>query len=333
MNWNALTADIRSPSRATARPSGIGSANRPLRAGRSRTGCAKSGQNYTVRKVKLEGVAPEGESPYECGTHMGLIREDTNAMLSVVSPEWQPAQNSDAYAFLAPLMEAGFAKLDTAGVLYSGKRCFVLVKTKEGFTLPGGDDNSGYILCQISHQYGIADLVLPVSIRVVCANTLQFALDAKTHAQLNAGRFVHRAKTAFSVEKANALIAAYRLGLGEYAEKAKFLSARQATPEQTRAYVNKVFKLHELSDGTAQEKSQRKEHNEKVVAKLLETIEKQPGAEMSRGSWWSKFHGVTFFEDHGKYSDGQQEAIASKLYGTSSVRKTRALEVAIEMAS
>jgi len=88
-----------------------------------------------------------------------------------------------------------------------------------------------------------------------CARThCGFALDAKTQAQLSAGRFVHRTKTAFRVEKAQALIEAYRLGLGEYAEKAKFLSTRQATPEQTRAYINKVFKLHELSDGTADER-------------------------------------------------------------------------------
>ena len=291
----------------------------------------ESGQDYTVRKIELAGTGDDAD--IGCGTHKGLIREDTRAMLSVVSTEWPAAQNRDAYAFLTPLIDTGFAKMDTAGVLYGGRRCFVLLKTKEGFSLPGGDDTEGHILVQISHEYGIADLLLPTAIRVVCANTFRFALNSKTQAQLNAGRFVHRAKTAFSVEKAQALIEAYRMGLGEYAEKAKFLSTRRATPEQTRAYVNKVFKLQELSDGTAQEKAQRKEHNEKVVAKLLETIETQPGAEMSRGSWWSNFHGVTFHEDHGRWTKAEHEPLVSKFDGAGSKRKELALDVALKMAS
>ena len=69
-----------------------------------------------------------------------------------------------------------------------------------------------------------------------------------------------------------------------------------------------------------------------MVKKLLETVETQPGAELSRGSWWSAFHGVTYHEDHGKFEDGRQEPIASKLYGTSSGRKVKALEIALEMA-
>jgi hypothetical protein len=159
------------------------------------------------------------------------------------------------------------------------------------------------------------------------------ALDAKTQAQLNDGRFVHRAATAFSVEKAEALIEAYRMGLGEYAEKAKFLSTKRATPEQTRAYINKVFKLHELTDGTADQKRYRQEHNERVVKKLLETIESQPGANLSAGSWWSAFHGVTYHEDHGKHAEEGQESIPSKLYGASSNRKVKVLQTALEMAA
>jgi phage/plasmid-like protein (TIGR03299 family) len=252
----------------------------------------------------------------------------------VVSPEWQAAQNSDAYDFARPLLKANFAKLDTAGVLYGGRRCFVLLRTREGFQLPGGDDTEGFILVQISHEYGIADLVIPTSVRVVCRNTLQFALDKATQAQLNDGRFVHRAKTSFSVEKAEALIEAYRQGLGAYAEQAKFLSTKRATPEQTRAYINRVFKLQALREGTDQQKKWRTDYNEGVVKKLMNTLETQPGGEtMSPGTWWASFNAVTHWEDHAKYMKDQQEAIASKLYGTSSERKVRALATAMEMAS
>jgi phage/plasmid-like protein (TIGR03299 family) len=289
----------------------------------------ESGQNFSVKKVPLKGFDDAGD--IECDSDVGLIREDTRKMMTVCSPDWQPAQNADAWAFLRPFIEAGYAKPDTAGVLYNGRRCFVLVKTQHGFSLPGGDETELYILVQISHEYGQADLVLPTSVRVVCRNTLQVAIEGKTREQINAGRFVHRSKTAFSVEKAQALLEAYRLGLGAYAEKAKFLASNRATPEQVRAYINKVFKLEELAEGTAQQKEWRTKHNEDVIRKLLETIETQPGAEMSRGSWWSAFHGVTYHEDHGRW-EGKDEPIASKLYGAGAERKKRALDVALEMA-
>jgi hypothetical protein len=84
---------------------------------------------------------------------------------------------------------------------------------------------------------------------VVCNNTLQFSLRIKSKSQMNAGKFVHTNKNSLSIEKANALIEAYRLGLGEYADRARFLSTKRAWHEQTRAYINRVFKLEELKRG------------------------------------------------------------------------------------
>lgn len=293
-----------------------------------------AGHDFWVQKVPLVGMPPSDGDVIPCDTHELLIRCDTGAPLSVVSREWAPAQNEDAYAFCAPFIKAGFAAMNTAGTLFAGKRCFILLKTKEGFKLPGGDDTEGYILVQISHEYGIADLVMPTAVRVVCNNTLQLALGGKSDRMLNAGRFIHTAKTSFSVDKAADLIEAYRLGLGEYAEKAKFLTTKKATQPQIRAYINKVFKLEELKagDGTKEEIDKRREHNKAVVAKLLTAIDAQPGREMSRGTWWSAFHGVTWHEDHGKFA-GKDERIASKLTGASADRKRTALKIALEMAA
>jgi phage/plasmid-like protein (TIGR03299 family) len=301
-----------------------------------------AGHNFEVEKIDLRKAlgafhTPNGdtieETPWLSSFTHALQRSDNGTILSVVSSDWHPAQNSQAYAFAQPFIDAGFATLNTAGTLFDGRRCFILLKTNEGFSLPSGDDTEGYVLVQMSHEYGIADLVLPTSVRVVCNNTLQFALQ-KAHGkgQIDAGKFVHRAKTAFSVEKANALIAAYKLGLGAYAEQAKFLSTRKATPEQTRAYINKVFKLEEMKDGSVAEVARRRAHNDKVVTGLLSAIERQPGANMSAGSWWAAFHGTTWHEDHGRW-EGKDEPITAKFTGVGAERKQVALRLALEMAT
>jgi phage/plasmid-like protein (TIGR03299 family) len=291
----------------------------------------QSGQDYQVEKIDLvESIGHTGEWLPNF-TH-AIRRTDNNAVLSLCSKQWVPAQNADAYAFLEPLIAAGFCVVNTAGTLFDGRRCFVLAKTREGFQLPGGDDTEGYILVQISHDYGIADLVLPTAVRVVCNNTLQAALRGKNKEQMDAGKFVHREKTSFSVDKAQAIIEAYRAGLGEYAEQARFLASKVARPEQTRAYINKVFGLEALVKGTAEEIEKRHAHNERILKTLLETVETQPGANMSAGTWWQNLHAVTFFEDHGRFT-GRDETVSTKFQGPSAERKKTALRVALEMAS
>jgi phage/plasmid-like protein (TIGR03299 family) len=265
-------------------------------------------------------------------TH-GVRRADNGLVLTTCSEEWKAAQCSQGWEFTKPLIEAGFCSVSTAGNLYDGRRAFILLKTKDGFTLPGGDDTEGYILVQISHEYGLADLVIPVATRVVCENTRRMALAGKTKEQMDAGKFIHRAKTAFSVERANALIAAYRLGLGEYAEQAKFLASKSATPEQVRAYVNKVFKLEELKEGTAQQIARRQDHNARVVKTLMTTLETQPGAQMSQGTWWSAYNAVTFHEDHGRFKTAADETFTSKFMGASADRKQASFKLALEMAA
>lgn len=292
-----------------------------------------SGQDFTVSKIPIAGVRKD-QSHVGWTDHQLLIRDDTQAPLSVVSSDWHPTQNTDAYAFLQPFIDQKFCTLETAGTLFDGGICFVLVKTREGFSLPGGDETEGYLFVQVSHRYGNADLALPTAVRVVCNNTRKLALQRKSQGQIDAGKFVHRAKTSFSVERANALIEAYRLGLGAYAEQARFLASKTATPEQVRAYVNKVFRIEELTQGTADQIDRRREHNKKVVAALGEALVRQPGANLSPGTWWSAYNSVTWHEDHARH-DGKAdgEPLYGKFVGASADRKQEAFKHALEFAT
>lgn len=293
---------------------------------------AAANHDYEVETFDLAAAMGVEPGQWLAQQTHGIRRTDTNQVLTTCSEEWKAAQCSQGWEFAKPLIDQGFCSVSTAGNLFDGRRVFILLKTKEGFQLPGADENEGYILIQISHEYGLADLVIPVWMRVVCENTRRGALAGKTKEQMQAGTFIHRAKTAFSIERANALIAAYRLGLGEYAQQAKFLASKRATPEQVRAYVNKVFKLEELQDGTAQQIERRRVHNAGVVKTLMTTLETQPGAQLSEGTWWSAWNAVTFHEDHGRFKPGQ-ETFISKFHGASADRKQEAFKLALQMAS
>lgn len=293
---------------------------------------AAANQDFEVATMAVAGISKE-EGDLAWTEHKLLYRTDGGRRpLSMVGADWKPAQNQQAYAFAQPFIDVGYATINTAGVLFDGKICFLLLKTNDGFQLPGGDETERWILVQISHRYGNADLVIPVDIRVVCNNTRRAALDSKDKTALAQGKFIHTAETSFGVEKAQALIECYRKGLGAYAEKAKFLASKRATPEQTRAYINKVFKLEAVKEGAADVIARRQAHNERVVQNLLEAVQTQPGANMSEGSWWSNFHAVTYWEDHGRHAEKQDKPFWSKFEGASADRKDAALKTALEMA-
>jgi hypothetical protein len=60
-------------------------------------------------------------------------------------------------------------------------------------------------------------------------------------------------------------------------------------------------------------------------------MDQQPGAEFAEGTWWQAFNAVTFMTDHmiGRSVDSR---LTSAWYGANKNLKTKALELAVEMA-
>jgi phage/plasmid-like protein (TIGR03299 family) len=105
-----------------------------------------------------------------------MYRGDTNDVLDVVGPIYEPAQNTEVLEFFRDYLATGDLKLNTAGSLWGGKYVWGLAKLKVGFTLPGGDQVEGYLLVANANKYGRGLIVKFVLERVVCHNTLSIAL-------------------------------------------------------------------------------------------------------------------------------------------------------------
>lgn len=299
----------------------------------------QAGLDFEVASVPLAGIQAEHDN-IDIDTHKLLIRTDTREPLSVVTSQWQTSQNSNAFDFAQPFVDAGFAEYNTAGSLFGGRRCFILLKTKEGFSLPGSDDTEGFILVQISHEYGICDLTLPTSVRVVCNNTRAFALQQASKEALQAARIVHIGARHFDPDRATAYIEAYRAGIAKYAEEARFLASKQVGgSDRYTEFVRRVYQLGpDGTNGTGRDGISehglkiRQAHNKAKIDALKEAVLKQPGATLSEGSWWSAFNAITWHEDHAKHDGKDAPVIANRIYGKTAEVKERALKVALELA-
>lgn len=115
---------------------------------------------------------------------MATFRLDTHQPLGIVSENYGVVQNEDAFKFIDTLVTGKITDQDhtpvieTAGVLDGGKRVFVTAKFPDEIILDNkGDDRvEMYMVFTTSHDGAGAVKCMVTPIRVVCNNTLNFAM-------------------------------------------------------------------------------------------------------------------------------------------------------------
>ena len=108
-----------------------------------------------------------------------LVRSMDDKILDVVSDDWNPVQNAEAFEFFNEFVAAGDMEMHTAGSLKDGQIVWGLAKVKESFELFKGDKIDSYLLFSNFHKYGFSTDVRFTPIRVVCNNTLTLSLNSK----------------------------------------------------------------------------------------------------------------------------------------------------------
>ena len=105
--------------------------------------------------------------------------KDDETILGNVSKRYEVLQNVDAFSPFSVLLDNGY-KLETAGAVRDGRMVWILAKKDEDTVKVGDDVIERYALLMNSHDGSTPVFLQPTNIRVVCANTLDFALSEKT---------------------------------------------------------------------------------------------------------------------------------------------------------
>jgi len=247
-----------------------------------------------------------------------LVRSSDNKILDVISDDWNPCQNQDAFEFFNDFVAAGDMEMHTAGSLKDGKIVWALAKVKESFELFSGDQVDSYLLFTNPHQYGQSIDVRFTPIRVVCNNTLTLSLNQKANQMVKVS---HRNE--FNGDQVKEMLGVAKEKLATYKEMAAYLGSKRYSNETLTEYFQRVFPL-------TSDKKETKElsRNAKIA---LDVMEQQPGAKFAEGSWWQAFNAVTFMTDHvvGRSADTR---LQSAWFGYNKTLKTKALETAVEFA-
>lgn len=278
-----------------------------------------AGLNWEVRKVKAYAVDEENNDEiYDIG-RSALIRTSDGKMLDVVSEDWNPVQNRIAFDFFDEYVRGGDMEMNTAGSLKGGQIVWGLAKIKQSFELFKGDQIDSYLLFSNFHKYGFSTDVRFTPIRVVCNNTLTLSLNSKVERMV---KISHR--KAFNPDNVKEILGIATDKLTKYKEMASFLGSKKAKGEDIVEYFKRIFPV----TGSNEKKTKEVSKNAQAALDILQT---QPGANFAEGTWWQPFNAVTYMTDHlvGRTADTR---LTSAWYGSNKNLKTKALELAVEMA-
>jgi phage/plasmid-like protein (TIGR03299 family) len=144
------------------------------------TMCECAGLDWKVEKKPAPG-ARLIDPKKEIYDRYLILREPVDpekeaVALGMVGRGYEPLQNRDAFTFFEPFIENGYAQFHTAGALGNGERVWVLVKLNEQIVIKGDDLIDRFLLLSNSHDGSGAVSIRFTPIRVVCQNTLNYAM-------------------------------------------------------------------------------------------------------------------------------------------------------------
>ena len=272
-----------------------------------------------------------------------IVRDNDNQVLSHCGRDYIPIQNEDIFKFFKRFTEAGHMTMETAGSLKDGREIWGLAKIAEDFELAGDDHIKGYLLINQPHIVGRSLTIKLTPIRVVCNNTLTFALQHGGRASFRMPQVREFGNDVMEAAEEALGLSAERMT--EFREAATLLSKKKAKHSNVLEFIGEVYQPAIIAERrrNLELKAQGKKIGEEIplidqfnnYPKLaVEALERQPGANLAsaKGTWWGALNAVTYVEDHLRESQQEGNALHSAWFGAAANRKAKALQLAVEYA-
>jgi phage/plasmid-like protein (TIGR03299 family) len=251
-----------------------------------------AGMNFSIYTSPVQFESPESAGdPMTFDGHNVLYRSDTKVPLAVVSDKYQVVQPKEVLEFYRDLTEGAGFNMETAGVLKGGKKYWALASIgKEAKILD--DQIKGYLLLGSACDGSMATTAMFTSIRVVCNNTLGFAMTEADNGTAKAVvRINHR--TTFDEAKVKAQLGLAANSWDSFIHNVGVWSGKKVDMDQAKAYFDRVAS-YVTTDG----EEKVSERTSKYLMDLFAGAGKGSNLKSANGTAWGLVNAVTEFVDH-----------------------------------
>jgi phage/plasmid-like protein (TIGR03299 family) len=299
---------------------------------------AQGGLDWTVKLVPIATADGAGSpAPHR----MAVVREDRapkqeGRVVGVVHPAFRPLQNREGGELFDRLFHAGARKFHTGGYLRNGEVVWLLARLPEDIHVGGDDVVETYLLYSNSHDGSQPIDIRLTTVRVVCRNTLSFALNGPS---ARAFRRRHRDDPSVVEREARAFL---DLATGQVRASQKTLAALAARACDDHAFRRFLAAL--VPDPAPVSVDASRATVGSYESRLAKAVEARAAIERIRvqglpdrdipadePTWWGAVNAVTAWVDHAQAVKGDRYAHA--LFGAGDQLKSRAFEMATVLTS
>lgn len=245
----------------------------------------EAGFNWTAKESTITVKTDDGSKLFT--GRKAIYRSDTNEPLSIVGENYKIVQPKEVLEFFRDSLSQGMY-LETAGMLFGGRRFWALANTGEQFQVLGKDTVKGYLLLSTSIDGALASSAQFTSVRVVCNNTIQIALNQSVKASERV-RVTHRQN--FDPLKIKAQLGIMDSSWVNFKQKVEALSKVKLSDND--AFEN--FKRIIVGEDVGKEISNANMRNIAELDKLYKT---GMGSQYAYGTAWGQLNAFTEMIDH-----------------------------------
>jgi phage/plasmid-like protein (TIGR03299 family) len=192
---------------------------------------------WTVRRVKPHYYADRAGTDLRTDDDMVfLIRSDSGKKLGYVSADYNVVQPREMLTFFKDLVAGSGFELETAGVLFGGKKFWALAKITQA-VLSGWDNIGAYVLLSSSADGSRATEGREAVTRVVCHNTISMAWAEETDKII---RISHRER--FDHKKVQQKLGMVAFHFDQFVEAANDLSKAKVSEAAAEDFILKLLR-------------------------------------------------------------------------------------------
>ena len=248
----------------------------------------------------------------------GDLIQRTDPVLGVVSNEYTPLQNPQAFQFFDPIVGQDAAVYHTAGALGNGERVWILAKLPGHIRVAGDDITEKYLLLSNSHDGKSSVTIKFTPVRVVCQNTLTLALNDGS-----AWRVPHHADIHQKLKQAHQMMGLINDRFADLEQSFQAMSRVQLDTNRLSEYLAAVY-----PDSTEPDKQLLVQRDRNWSEFFFDQGKGNRLAGVA-GTLWAGFNGVTEWIDHRKTRQNANQRLNSAWFGESARIKSRAFTVAL----
>lgn len=208
--------------------------------------------------------------------------------LGVVGNAYHPIQNEEHAGFLNALVDESGAHFETAGALDGGRRVFITMKVPNHILVGGVDQVDQYIAAVNSHDATSSLTCLVTPVRVVCENTLNFAMEGISPRI----RIRHTRGYKNVLGEARRVLDLSFKYLDAFQEEAERLINTEMTNDEFVAIINDAWGTTEDTAPAVRTRSENK------LEKMVELFTEAGTQEGMRNTAWAGFNAITEWADH-----------------------------------